>query len=71
MAKDGVQMGLNRYSNSFTGRFAAENFSDDKKLLDVLRQANELFPLAEKVSLALFIICLILFIVAAFGLAFP
>ena len=33
MAKDGVQMGLNRYSNSFTGRFAAENFSDDKKLL--------------------------------------
>ena len=22
MAKDGVQMGLNRYSNSFTGRFA-------------------------------------------------
>ena len=36
MFKDGVQMGLNRYSNSFTGRFAAENFSDDKKLLDVL-----------------------------------
>ena len=71
MAKDGVQMGLNRYSNSFTGRFAAENFSDDKKLLDVLRQANELFPIAEKVSLALFIICLILFIVAAFGIAFP
>ena len=27
MAKDGVQMGLNRYSNSFTGRFAAETFS--------------------------------------------
>ena len=52
MAKDGVQMGLNRYSNSFTGRFAAENFSDDKKLLDVLRQANELFPIAEKVSAA-------------------
>ena len=52
-------------------RFAAENFSDDKKLLDVLRQANELFPIAEKVSLALFIICLILFIVAAFGIAFP
>ena len=71
MAKDSVQMGLNRYSNSFTGRFAAENFSDDKKLLDVLRQANELFPIAEKVSLALFIICLILFIVAAFGIAFP
>ncbi|SIO05187.1 hypothetical protein [Fibrobacter sp. UWB11] len=71
MAKDGVQMGLNRYSNSFTGRFAAENFSDDKKLLDVLRQANELFPIAEKVSLALFIICLVLFIVAAFGIAFP
>lgn len=71
MAKDGVQMGLNRYSNSFTGRFAASNFSDDKNLLDVLRQAKEMLPAAENALLVLFIISLVLFIVAAFGLAFP
>jgi len=71
MAKDGVQMGLNRYSNSFTGRFAAENFSDDKNLLVVLRQAKEMLPAADNALLALFILSIVLFIVAAFGLAFP
>ena len=71
MAKDGVQMGLNRYSNSFTGRFAAENFSDDKKLLDVLRQAKDLLPTADNALLVLFILSIVLFIIAAFGLAFP
>lgn len=71
MAKDGVQMGLNRYSNSFTGRFAAENFSDDKKLLDVLRQAKDLLPAADNALLVLFILSIVLFIIAAFGLAFP
>ena len=71
MAKDGVQMGLNRYSNSFTGRFAAENFSDDKKLLDVFRQAKDLLPVADEALLVLFILSIVLFIVAAFGLAFP
>ena len=71
MAKDGVQMGLNRYSNSFTGRFAAENFSDDKKLLDVLHQAKDLLPAADNALLVLFILSIVLFIIAAFGLAFP
>ena len=71
MAKEGVQMGLNRYSNSFTGRFAAENFSDDKNLLVALRQAQEILPSAENVLLIFFIISVVLFIVAAFGLAFP
>ena len=71
MAKDGVQMGLNRYSNSFTGRFAAENFSDDKNLLVVLRQAKDLLPTAENALLVLFILSIVLFIVAAFGIAFP
>ena len=71
MANHAVQMGLNRYSNSFTGRFAASNFSDDKNLLVVLRQAKELLPTADKALLALFIISIILFIVAAFGIAFP
>lgn len=71
MANHAVQMGLNRYSNSFTGRFAASNFSDDKNLLVVLRQAKELLPIADKALLALFIISIILFIVAAFGIAFP
>ncbi len=71
MAKSGVQMGLNRYSNSFTGRFAAENFSDDKKLLEVLRNAKALLPTAENALLILFVLSIVLFIVAAFGLAFP
>jgi len=71
MANHAVQMGLNRYSNSFTGRFAASNFSDDKNLLVVLRQAKELLPTADKALLVLFIVSIVLFIVAAFGIAFP
>ena len=71
LANHGVQMGLNRYSNSFTGRFAASNFSDDKNLLVVLRQAKELLPTADKALLVLFIVSIVLFIVAAFGIAFP
>lgn len=71
MAKSGVQMGLARYTNSFTGRFAAENFSDDKKLLAVLRQAKELLPAANDALLVLFIVSIVLFVIAAFGLIFP
>ena len=71
LVNHGVQMGLNRYSNSFTGRFAASNFSDDKNLLVVLRQAKELLPTADKALLVLFIVSIVLFIVAAFGIAFP
>ncbi len=71
MAKSGVQMGLARYTNSFTGRFAAENFSDDKKLLSVLRNAKDLLPVADEALLVLFIVSIVLFVIAAFGLAFP
>jgi hypothetical protein len=71
MAKSGVQMGLARYTNSFTGRFAAENFSDDKKLFETLQHVKHLLPTADNVLLALFIVSIVLFIVAAFGLAFP
>lgn len=71
MAKSGVQMGLARYTNSFTGRFAAENFSDDKKLLVVLRQAKNMLPMADDALLILFIVSIVLFVVAAFGLVFP
>ena len=71
MANDAVQMGLGRYTNSFTGRFAAENFSDDKKLLAVLQQAKELLPIADKYLLILFVVSIVLFIIAAFGIAFP
>jgi hypothetical protein len=71
MANHAVQMGLNRYSNSFTGRFAASNFSDDKNLLVVLRQAKDLLPTADMALLVLFIVSIVLFIVAAFGIAFP
>lgn len=71
MAKSGVQMGLTRYTNSFTGRFAAENFSDDKKLLVVLRQAKNMLPMADDALLILFIVSIVLFVVAAFGLVFP
>lgn len=71
MAKSGVQMGLARYTNSFTGRFAAENFSDDKKLFETLQHIKHLLPTADNILLALFIVSIVLFIVAAFGLAFP
>ena len=71
MAKSGLQMGLARYTNSFTGRFAAENFSDDKKLLVVLRQAKNMLPMADDALLILFIVSIVLFVVAAFGLVFP
>lgn len=71
MAKSGVQMGLTRYTNSFTGRFAAENFSDDKKLLVLLRQAKNMLPMADNALLILFIVSIVLFVVAAFGLVFP
>ena len=71
MAKSGVQMGLARYTNSFTGRFAAENFSDDRKLLSVLKHAKELLPAADEALLVLFIVSIVLFVIAAFGLAFP
>ncbi len=71
MAKSGVQMGLTRYTNSFTGRFAAENFSDDKKLLVLLRQAKNMLPMADDALLILFIVSIVLFVVAAFGLVFP
>lgn len=71
MAKSGLQMGLARYTNSFTGRFAAENFSDDKKLLVVLRQAKNILPMADDALLILFIVSIVLFVVAAFGLVFP
>lgn len=71
MAKSGVQMGLARYTNSFTGRFAAENFSDDKKLFETLQHVKHLLPTADNILLALFIVSIVLFIVAAFGLAFP
>jgi hypothetical protein len=71
MAKSGVQMGLTRYTNSFTGRFAAENFSDDKKLLVLLRQAKNMLPMADDALLILFVVSIVLFVVAAFGLVFP
>ena len=71
MAHNAVQMGLGRYTNSFTGRFAAETFSDDKKLLALLNQVKDLLPMADKGLLALFILSIVLFIVAAFGIAFP
>ena len=71
IAKSGVQMGLARYTNSFTGRFAAENFSDDRKLLSVLKHAKEMLPAADEALLILFIVSIVLFVIAAFGLAFP
>ena len=71
MAHNAVQMGLGRYTNSFTGRFAASNFSDDKKLLAALNQVKDLLPTADLGLLILFILSIVLFIVAAFGIAFP
>ena len=70
IANDAVRTGRG-LSDSFMVRFASENFSSVKKLLGVLDQVKDILPYADKGLLALFILSIVLFIVAAFGLAFP
>lgn len=70
MARNAVEMGLARYGN-FTGRFAAENFEEDKQLLSLLKEANELLPLADKALSVLAVASVIFIAIALFGLLMP
>lgn len=70
MANEGVQMGLARYNN-FTGRMAAQNFAEDKKLLSLLRDVDKMLPQADSALTVLMILAIVLLAVALVGLALP
>ncbi|MCQ2093020.1 MAG: hypothetical protein MJY85_10110 [Fibrobacter sp.] len=70
MAGNAVNMGLARYSN-FTGRFAADNFEEDKQLLALLKEANELLPLADTALSILMVLSVVFIAIALLGLLMP
>ena len=70
MASDGVRMGLTRYNN-FTGRFAAQNFAEDRQLLKLLKEVQDLLPMASSALTVLMIVAIVFLVVALVGLAFP
>ena len=70
MAADAVKLGLARYNN-FTGRFASQNFAEDKQLLTLLKEAQSVIPSAESALTVLLVIAIVLLVVAALGLALP
>lgn len=70
MAGGAVQMGLARYNN-FTGRFAAENFAEDKQLLAVLKEAQQLLPLADTALAILMVLSVVFIAIAVVGMVMP
>ncbi len=70
MAADGVKLGLARYNN-FTGRFASQNFAEDKQLLNLLKEVQNLLPSAETALTVFLVISIILFAIALAGFAMP
>ncbi len=70
MAGNAVNMGLARYNN-FTGRFAADNFEEDKQLLQLLKEAGELLPLGDTALSILMVLSVIFIAIAAIGLVMP
>lgn len=70
MAADGVKLGLARYNN-FTGRFASQNFAEDKKLLALLKEVQSIIPSAETALTVLMVVAIVLFVIAVLGLALP
>ena len=70
MAADGVKLGLARYNN-FTGRFASQNFAEDKKLLALLKEVQSIIPSAETALTVLIVVTIVLFVIAVVGLALP
>lgn len=70
MAGNAVNMGLARYSN-FTGRFAADNFEEDKQLLALLKEANELLPMADTALTVLMVLSIVFIAIALLGLLMP
>ena len=70
MAADGVKLGLARYNN-FTGRFAAQNFNEDKKLLSLLKDVQDLIPPCETALTVFMVVSILFLVVAILGLALP
>ena len=70
MAADAVKLGLARYNN-FTGRFAAQNFSEDKQLLTLLKDVQAILPPAETALTVFMVVSILFLVVAILGLAFP
>lgn len=70
MASDGVKLGLARYNN-FTGRFASQNFAEDRQLLKLLKEVQDLLPNAESALTVFMVIAIVLLVIAALGLALP
>ena len=70
MAGDGVRMGLTRYNN-FTGRFAAQNFAEDRQLLKLLKEVQDLLPMASSALSVLMVVAIVFLVVALVGVAFP
>lgn len=70
MAQDALGLAFARYNN-FTGRFAAQNFAEDKKLLALLKDVQGIVPMAETAVTVLLVVSIVLLVVALIGLAFP
>ena len=70
MAADAVKLGLARYNN-FTGRFASQNFAEDKQLLGLLKEVQRILPTAETALTVFMVVSILFLVVAILGLAFP
>ena len=70
MAQEILDLAFARYGN-FTGRFAAQNFAEDKKLLSMLNELKGLIPTVETALTLLLVLSIMLFAVALVGLALP
>jgi len=70
MANEALGLAFARYSN-FTGRFAAQNFAEDKKLLALLKEVRGIMPMADTAVTELLVASIVLLVIAVLGLAFP
>ncbi len=70
MARQMLDLAFARYGN-FTGKFAAKNFAEDKKLLSMLQEMKDLLPMADTAMTILLVISVVLLVVALVGLALP
>jgi NADH:ubiquinone oxidoreductase subunit K len=70
MAQEILDLAFARYGN-FTGRFAAQNFAEDKKLLSMLNELKGLIPTVETALTLLLVLSVVLFVIALVGLALP
>jgi len=70
MANDAVALGLARYNN-FTGRFASENFAEDKQLLNLLKEVQGILPAADSALVVLLLLSIVLLAISLVGLALP